>query len=100
MKDILQERFFQLLLECSQRKASATEFSEAIEEFNPPIFLPKWRKRKSSKILEFQNFALIFYLLSRCVRRLNLVAQSSYSQHIAKPSLSAVTEMKPPKGYL
>ena len=71
MKDILQERFFQLLLECSQRKASATEFSEAIEEFNPPIFLPKWRKRKSSKILEFQNFALIFYLLSRCVRDSN-----------------------------
>ena len=32
MKDILQERFFQLLLECSQRKVSVTEFTEAIEE--------------------------------------------------------------------
>ena len=30
MKDILQERFFQLLLECSQRKVSVTEFTEAI----------------------------------------------------------------------
>ena len=34
MKDILQERFFQLLLECSQRKVSVTEFTEAIEEFS------------------------------------------------------------------
>ena len=32
MKDILQERFVQLLLECSQRKVSVTEFTEAIEE--------------------------------------------------------------------
>ena len=32
MKDILQEKFFQLLLECSQRKVSVTEFTEAIEE--------------------------------------------------------------------
>ena len=31
MKDILQERFFRLLLECSQRKVSVTEFTEAID---------------------------------------------------------------------
>ncbi|WP_373783079.1 hypothetical protein [Bacteroides heparinolyticus] len=53
MKDILQERFFQLLLECSQRKASATEFSEAIEEFNPPIFC---RSGEKEKVLKFLNF--------------------------------------------
>ena len=34
-------------------------------------FLPKRRKRKSSEILEFQSFALIYYLLSRCVRDSN-----------------------------
>ncbi|WP_373736358.1 hypothetical protein [Bacteroides heparinolyticus] len=46
MKDILQERFFQLLLECSQRKASATEFSEAIEEFILLFFAEVEKKKK------------------------------------------------------
>lgn len=32
MKDILQERFFRLLLKCSQRKVSITEFTEAINK--------------------------------------------------------------------
>nr|DAY95021.1 MAG TPA: hypothetical protein [Caudoviricetes sp.] len=35
--------------------------------FRVPIFAGA-RKRKSSEILEFQSFALICYLLSRCVR--------------------------------
>ena len=32
MKDILQQRFFRLLSEYSQRKVYVTEFTEAIEE--------------------------------------------------------------------
>ncbi|WP_373846841.1 hypothetical protein, partial [Bacteroides heparinolyticus] len=57
---------------------------------------------KGAKEIHFalQTSFRLTELFQRCVRRLNLVAQSSYSQHIAKPSLSAVTEMKPPKGYL
>ena len=39
--------------------------------FRVPIFAGA-RKRKSSEILEFQSFALICYLLSRCVRKMNL----------------------------
>lgn len=36
-------------------------------------FLPE-REKKSSEILEFQSFALICYLLSRCVRKMNLIS--------------------------
>ncbi len=32
MKKIFDQRFFRLLSECSQRKVSASEFAEAIEE--------------------------------------------------------------------
>ena len=32
MKYLLEQRFFQLLTECSQRKVSTSEFTEAIEE--------------------------------------------------------------------
>ena len=39
--------------------------------FRVPIFAGA-RKRKSSEILEFQSFALICYLLSRCVRDSNI----------------------------
>ena len=41
--------------------------------FRVPIFAGA-RKRKSSEILEFQSFALICYLLSRCVRKMNLIS--------------------------
>ena len=32
MKNLLDQRFFRLLSECSQRKVSASELAEAIEE--------------------------------------------------------------------
>ncbi len=39
-------------------------------------FLPERENKKSSEILEFQSFALIYYLLSRCVRKMNLISIS------------------------
>ncbi len=40
------------------------------------VILCRYRKQKSSEILEFQSFALICYLLSRCVRDSNISSNS------------------------
>ena len=37
------------------------------------VILADTENKKSSEILEFQSFALIYYLLSRCVRYFNLL---------------------------
>ena len=55
MKDILQERFFQLLLECSQRKVSVTEFTEAIEELATHF---SFNEQDYSVLLRYFSFGL------------------------------------------
>ena len=58
-----------LFLWCKSEKAETRKLLMH-RIFRVPIFAGA-RKRKSSEILEFQSFALICYLLSRCVRDSN-----------------------------
>ena len=58
MKDILQERFFQLLLECSQRKVSVTEFTEAIEELATHLADFSFNEQDYSVLLRYFSFGL------------------------------------------
>ena len=58
MKDILQERFFQLLLECSQRKVSVTEFTEAIEELATHLADFCFNEQDYSVLLRYFSFGL------------------------------------------
>lgn len=58
MKDILQERFFQLLLECSQRKVSVTEFTEAIEELATHLADFSCNEQDYSVLLRYFSFGL------------------------------------------
>ena len=58
MKDILQERFFQLLLECSQRKVSVTEFTEAIEELATHLADFSFNELDYSVLLRYFSFGL------------------------------------------
>ena len=58
MKDILQERFFRLLLECSQRKVSVTEFTEAIEELATHLADFSFNEQDYSVLLRYFSFGL------------------------------------------
>ena len=58
MKDILQERFLRLLLECSQRKVSVTEFTEAIEELATHLADFSFNEQDYSVLLRYFSFGL------------------------------------------
>ena len=58
MKDILQERFFRLLLECSQRKVSVLEFTEAIEELAAHLADFSINEEYYSVLLRYLSFGL------------------------------------------
>ena len=53
------------------KQLSKSPTNKPREDCLKPLFFAEAGKRKSSEILEFQSFALICYLLSRCVRDSN-----------------------------
>ena len=58
MKDLLQQSFFRLLSEYSQRKVSATEFTEAIEELAIHLADFSTNEQDYSVILRYFSFGL------------------------------------------
>lgn len=58
MKDILQERFFQLLLEYSQRKVPASDFAESIEELAIHLADFSFNEQDYSVSLRYFSFGL------------------------------------------
>ncbi|UYU41085.1 hypothetical protein [Bacteroides salyersiae] len=55
---ILRQRFFQLLSECSQRKVSASEFVEAIEELATHIADFSINEQDYNVLLRYFSFGL------------------------------------------
>ena len=58
MKFIFQQRFFRLLSEYSQRKVSASEFAEAIEELATHVVDFSINKQDYSVLLRYFSFGL------------------------------------------
>ena len=58
MKIILDQRFFQLLLECSQRKVSTSELVEAIEELAIHLANFSINEQDNSVLLRYYSFGL------------------------------------------
>lgn len=58
MSLILQQRFFLLLLECSQRKVSASDFTEAIEELANHLADFSMDEQDNSVLLRYFSFGL------------------------------------------
>lgn len=58
MKLLLQQRFFRLLSEYSQRKASASEFVEAIEELATHVANFSINEQDYSVLLRYFSFGL------------------------------------------
>lgn len=56
IKNLLQQRFFQLLLECSQRKVSASELTEAIEELATHVANFSINEQDYSVLLRYFSF--------------------------------------------
>lgn len=54
MKDLLDERFFQLLLECSQRNVSKSELMEALNEL--AMHIVKFRTNEQDYSVLFRYF--------------------------------------------
>ena len=67
MNLILEQRFFRLLSEYSQRKVSASEFTEAIEELAPHVADFGINEQDYSILLRYFSFGL-HRLKSYCVR--------------------------------
>lgn len=65
MKDLLQQRFFRLLSEYSQRKVSASELVEAIEELAIHVVNFSINEQDYSVLLRYFSFGL--YRL-KCLR--------------------------------
>lgn len=65
MKNLLEQRFFRLLSECSQRKVSASEFAEAIEELAMHVANFSINKQDYSVLLRY--FPLVCTVLNRIV---------------------------------
>ena len=57
-KHILQQRLFRLLSEYSQRKVSATEFSEAIDELATHVANFSINEQDNSVLLRYFSFGL------------------------------------------
>ena len=58
MKELLQQRFFLLLSEYSQRKVSTTEFAEAIEELATWVANFSINEQNYSVLLRYFSFGL------------------------------------------
>ena len=58
MKFIFQQRFFRLLSECSQRKVSASELTEAIEELAAHVADFSINEQDYSVLLRYFSFGL------------------------------------------
>ena len=58
MKDILNQSFFRLLPECSQRKVSEFEFTEAIEELATHVADFSINEQDNSVLLRYFSFGL------------------------------------------
>lgn len=58
MRNLLQQRFFRLLSECSQRKVSAPEFVEAIEELATRVADFSINEQDYSVLLRYFSFGL------------------------------------------
>ena len=58
MKDLLQQRFFRLLSEYSQRKVSASELAEAIEELAKHLADISMNEQDYSILLRYFSFGL------------------------------------------
>jgi hypothetical protein len=58
MRNLLQQRFFRLLSECSQRKVSAPEFVEAIEELATHVADFSINEQDYSVLLRYFSFGL------------------------------------------
>ena len=57
-KQLLQQRFFRLLSECSQRKASSDELTEAIEELATHVANFSINEQDYSVLLRYFSFGL------------------------------------------
>lgn len=58
MKQLQQQRFFRLLSECSQRKVSASELAEAIEELATHVADFSINEQDYSVLLRYFSFGL------------------------------------------
>ena len=58
MKKIFDQRFFRLLSECSQRKVSASEFAESIEELATHLADFSINEQDYSVLLRYFSFGL------------------------------------------
>ena len=58
MKKIFDQRFFRLLSECSQRKVSASEFAEAIEELATHVANFSINEQDYNVLLRYFSFGL------------------------------------------
>ena len=58
MKNLLEQRFFRLLSECSQRKVPTSEFVEAIEELAMHVANFSVNKQDYSVLLRYFSFGL------------------------------------------
>ena len=78
LKQLLQQSFFRLLPECSQRKVSASEFAEAIEELATHVANFSINEQDYSVLFRYFSFGLH--------RKLNIVVRSKCG---ATPSTSS-----------
>ena len=58
MRELLQQNFFRLLSECSQRKVSASELTEAIEELATHVADFSINEQDYSVLLRYFSFGL------------------------------------------
>ena len=58
MKQLLQQEFFRLLSECSQRKVSVSEFTEAIEELAIHLADFSINEQDNGVLLRYFSFGL------------------------------------------
>lgn len=58
IKQLLEQRFFRLLSECSQRKVSASELTEAIEELATHVADFSINEQDYSVLLRYFSFGL------------------------------------------
>lgn len=58
MKYLLEQRFFQLLTECSQRRVSTSEFTEAIEELATHVANFSINEQDYNVLLRYFSFGL------------------------------------------
>ncbi len=58
MDNLLKQRFFRLLLECSQRKVSVSELAEAMEELANHLANFSMNEQNYSVLLRYLSFGL------------------------------------------